>query len=1287
MKTLVLFLIFCAGLAAQTCTVTSPTSGQLIQAAQPLQLTASVSSAPSAYKLIWYVDYQRWRVGYYADQHPQIEDYGDNWQGAWTVTWYTGLNGDGIHTVSGVLYDLFGTQLATCAAINFTVRVEGMTNQSINALPTSGTGNFGLLTFNGQSGGNGAPVIDGMVLPYEPLCGGSSSTSQTGGWQLLSLNTTCFPNGQHQILAAYNISNLPDPYLLGITFASSSVNGNNITIAKHYSLQGSVVTFSSTGTLPAPLVAGTQWYWATSPSNPSNTITLSIAGGVMTFTCSSNCGVIGGTPVFIRNVQSTNLITGLPNCDGYLTAASGSGTSFTVTAPAGCPNGAAANRNLEVEIHPYFVNYVDANTISVSATPGGSTVTLTNGGSGTHTVTQRLRSPYWTGNPNLGGTSATDYVSGGGPANVLLLATFSNGSSPMEIEVPYWEMHMVAGAATQSVCPKIKNTDLSFTTVSCNAGGLTYTEVDDGGLSGVCSVDAFGNVTPIMAGWCQVQVACTSCAAGGVSLRTVTVYIQVQTGSITFPHFTHSGTIATSFSPGNSFFPLSAWQLTVYYATPFNNSPATQPLWLGPMMQESKLNSSMISADQSGLAFGDPQTPTCYSPTWPSMVHSYESAFAAQYGTYFEADITSAQSNEVFLGALLNNLSYDRKGCFTGFLSQLASEGRTWRTTGVDELNNYLGGLFPFRNPFLGSTDFPSIVVSGGVATYNVGESFNGVWNQSAGTGSWVKLAGAVSNTCLNGWFPVTAITNNGLGYPVSFATPTTCGNGTYTESTTQLFHYWVNPGVLNENAGVLPRLIGVSDNNIQNWDPTYLSQIVVSGGVGEFYMTSHGIANGQAIRVRGSLHNLNVVAPVTVLDANHFTITYNSLFGAVPSNGTYTSSNDANLNVTVDANFPGGTPLLSLRNLITSVPGHAATTWGAIGFTYNVGSPGVRNWEGSLVGEDATFNYIPQGPAAIYGPDASVWQWATYSQASSGLATRGYQLQPRAMLWSGGYLGGNNIVQYCRSFQFNPACDRPAQLYWRPEGTVAQMIGMLTLNVSGLRLYDFMQNMNLLYIYTCCGWQTSGIGTGGGMNAYIGPKQWAAMAHTDALIKLREDTELQPPSNKPYLGPMFLTDAHTSSTYGNELKILCASEMPYGTQTITLPRISGGSMLKYILTGYALQVSLLAGNPATDTAEFCATPGQTTTYVAQPAGVNVLDNITFAPPAPLPFGASKFLVQVGYYPRSMQDDPVTDCTSACTIAIDHHNTAAWYRVIYANSNNLPLSVGEPAQITSQGLN
>jgi hypothetical protein len=794
-----------------------------------------------------------------------------------------------------------------------------------------------------------------------------------------------------------------------------------------------------------------------------------------------------------------------------------------------------------------------------------------------------------------------------------------------------------------------------------------------------------------MAGWAQVQVSCSACAAGGVSLPAVTVYVQVHSGSITFPHFTHNGTIATAFSPGNSFFPLSAWQLGIVYATNFYSG--IHPVWYGPMMQEANLNSSIISADPSGTAFGDPQSSSCYASSWPSMMHTYESAFAAQYGTYFEADIESTHwgaGGPGFLAAFLNNTGYNRQSCFTGFLSNLVSEGRTWKTVGYDELNQYMAGNYPFRNPNLGSTDFPSVVVTGCpsscVATYNVGEYFQGVWSQSTGLGSWIKMAGAVTNTCLNGWFPVTGITYyNGQSFdPISFTTPTACANGTYTESSAQLYHYWTGAG-LGENVISLPRLNGTGNdnNNVdnQNWDNTYFTQIVVNGGVAEFYMPSHGIANGQAIRVHNSVNNLNTVKPIAPIDANHFSITYNPAFETVPSNGTYSSSNDANLYVTVDGNFPP-TPFLSLRNVITSVTGHPATSWGAIGFTYDTASnPGVHNWAGNPIGEDATFDYVPQPPSGIYGADASVWQWANYSQSSSGLLSRGYQLQPRSMLWGAGL----NYTAFCQSFQFNPACDHPTQLLWRPETIVAQIVAMLTLNVSGLRLYNYDGNTALDF-GNCCAWNSPGTGLGAGINPFVSSKQWAAMAHTNALIKLREDTELQPPANKPYFGPMFLTDAHTSAAYGNELKILCASEMPYGSFTVNLPAIANGSVLKYILTGYSLTLTQLSGNPSTDTDEFCSSPGRTTVYVAQPPGVNALNSITFGPPAPLPFGAAKFLVQVGYYPRAMQDDPVTDCTAGCSIAIDPHNTAAWYRVIYANANDLPLSIGDPVQIPSQGL-
>lgn len=1291
-------LAFPAALLSQTCTITSPTSGQLIQIPEPFQLTATVSSAPSAYKLIWTVDYQRWTAAFVRDPHPPINTYRDEWKGAFATTWYTGLNGDGSHTVSGVVYDIFGNALAACPTVSFTVRTEGMSNQSFNtSIPTSGkSGSVGFLTFDGTFSTQAS--LDGV--PFNSNQSGSCQSyplwsGETGGWIINNFNTTCWPNGTHLLVGGYSIGLIQDPYVLNKTFTSSNVSGNNITVADHYSQQGSVVTFTTTGTLPAPLVAGSQWYWKTTPTNPSNTITTSISGGVMTFTCSSNCGATAGTPVFIRNIQSTNQVTGQPNCDGYYTAASGSGNSFTVIAPPDCPNGAAATSALEVEINPYFVNYIDGNTVSVSSTPGGSVLALTTTGSGTQTIAQRIRSPYWEGNYNNGCMGCIDYASTGGMANIYQLVTFSNGTTPMELRPPYWELHLVTGGSTVSVCPKVENTDLTQTALSCNGSGVGYTLVPDGGLTGVASVDSSGNVSGLSPGWAQVQVSCTSCAAGGVSLPTVTVYVQVHSGSVTFPHFTGAGPIATSFTPGQSHFMRSVWQLPIVYGTNFNGSVPIG--WFGPMMQQANLNSAMTGL---GPGQGPGTTPQTSCPNWSSGTSqmNYEEAFANTWNIYLENDLTgvwfqnnNASSTLTALAAILNNTEYNRQACLQSLIAHHVSTGRYWRYFNDDEITDELG---PFLMPsgIIGGKNWSSAVVSGSTITWNVvNVNTPAPWSQAAGTGAWFQVTGA-TNSCLNGWYPVTSAS------ATAWTTPNagSCSNGTYepsggtvAESAASLV---INPSTLvpNQNISALPAAPGMFQTcwagaSGCTTSGAEVTSIVVSGSTATVNWTGHSIPSGTAIRIWGATSaNLNIVAAITA-STNSFTFSYAGTTGTTaPASGTYTSSTDPNLFITVDPNW-GPNPLLQFYNLVGAVANHPAWSWSILGSFFSSATVNtVYSFEGNPINTSSSFDYIPEPPPAIYGPDGSVWQWMNYSQSSSGLLTRGYQIKPRSMLYS----AGEYADKFCRSFQnFNPACDAPVQLYWRPETMVAQMMGQVILNSAALRLYNLAANMDIIFSNTCCGWQSQGTGEGNGINPYIGPYIWHAMAETNALLSLREDTHLQPEANKPYLGPMFMTDAHTSATYGNELMILCGSEMPYGTQTVTLPRISGGSMLKYILTGYSLTVSLLSGNPSTDTSEFCAVPGQTTTYVAQPPGVNVLNNLTFAPPSPLPFGAAKFLVQVGYYPKAMSDDPVTDCTAVCTIAIDHHNTAAWYRVIYADSNSLPLSIGDAVQIPSQGLN
>ncbi len=175
----------CAALG-QSCSITSPTSGALIHTASPVPLTATVSAAPSAYKLIWSVDYQRWASGFAERDPGMVDDFRDAWQGPWAVTWYSGLNGDGVHTVSGVVYDIFGNALATCPSVSITVRVEGMSNQSISALPNLRGG----LSNNSLSVVHTAQVQNITGSNVASISTSNSWTSSSGNLEVCGIRTT-----------------------------------------------------------------------------------------------------------------------------------------------------------------------------------------------------------------------------------------------------------------------------------------------------------------------------------------------------------------------------------------------------------------------------------------------------------------------------------------------------------------------------------------------------------------------------------------------------------------------------------------------------------------------------------------------------------------------------------------------------------------------------------------------------------------------------------------------------------------------------------------------------------------------------------------------------------------------------------------------------------------------------------------------------------------------------------------------------------------------------------------
>jgi hypothetical protein len=1274
-KNLIPILLFSFSLFGQTLTITSPTAGQVVQTTR-LQLTAAVSSAPSAWRVDWFVNGKYWNSGYLKPQAIDISSVWNTWQGPWTVNYWPALRGDGQTQVYAVLKDFLGNTLATSSTVTFAARTRGMSNSILSTVTTTGAGPFVLTTWNGTNY-NCSFFIDGRAHLTGEDWYGANSACTWGYTSAVYPLTYRFPNGTHEIFMPISGNQSFTEPLIASATVTSSGSGTTLTATNHQLFTGKPVVFSTTGTLPAPLVAGTQWFWGTSTTNPSNTITaISVSAGVLSITTSGANGLSNGSPFYVFNSPSTNQTNGKSNCDGLYTVTGTSGNTFTAAAGT-CPTGTLnkAFPGLEVDTFPYFAIYVGTNSIGVSSTPGGAAITFTSTGSGTNTVSTRLRDPFYID------SNADDLMA---PSPALSFgyttATFSNGSHTMEIRPPYWEYHGWPGKTGDTLCPVIENTDLSTSTPSCTS--FVYTIVS--GVTpntGVVSIASNGAITyNSTTGWAQVTVGCTACDTSGSSMPNVTVYIQNQPGSAaSFPTWTTCGVIASSYQTGScrSFAPLGMWQMSLSNSTTYQTNLADRTLWLGPILNQSNINST-----QEGLFpnIADPVVTTC--PSANNTMNNTIFAYANTYGLSMEGDFESIQWPTWNFAAFTNNLTFNRQACLQSAAAYIKANGPVYRFFGHDESNAYSGGQWPLKTSAVGTTNFTNCTVSSGVATCTVLMSMLGAWNQTFSnrdqSGDVVRFVGATTNACLNGWHPVTAETNNASGYTTSFTLATSCGNGTinassdpslvlnYTYTSTGNHETGSNGAVLTYPwSSALTSMVSNGTTLTVNWTG---------------YQSITGLGtNFDSIMIQGATNtNLQTVNAITPINANSFSVP--TLMAA----GTYNSTTDPNLFITVDANLAANPFSILRSNLVagaTTGGGQLANVHTMLGSSQGLNNgQGVYNWEADPNLVDGAIDYSLGGQLAIYGFDGTIMGSAITTAGLSGLQSRAYQTQPRSTLYGIGY----EYTRFHRGLDFDPSTDRPqvGSFYWRPETIITAIMYPMTLGQTGLRGYNFY-NAGLISVDYG---GNIGYGTATGRNAathYIDPSQWQAQSHAFALITLISKYLLQPPMNSPYLGPMFSTTAHTSS-YGNMLMLVCLSEMPYGAQTINLTAIrqTGGSMRKYVLNGYSLTVTPLSGNPTSDSYNGCATgPGETTVYVGQAAGAQDLDTINLAPPSPLPFGASKMLVRYGYYPLYMSADPAVDCTAGCGITLDDSNANAWYQIVYADSNNVPKSIGEPQRL------
>jgi hypothetical protein len=1231
----------------------------------------------------------------------------------WAVPIFVGLPGDGDATFQAIGYDVFGNVLASSVVTTQQVRLNGLRN-NIPSVPTSGSGALAPLVWNGHNFGGaclGPFRIDGReLLPGDDTLTGIACI---GGQLQTTFNSYRVPNGSHEIWFALNGDGLGsqfggDPYIAGNTFAAGNVSGSNVTLTspqQHWLVTNRPAAFSSTGTLPtdggtgSPLVAGKVWGWQTSTSNPSNTITAgSASSGVISITLSSSPGMSIGATVNLNRFVTNNPASYTNICDGSYTVASVVGNTFSVKAP-NCPNGTwpstLGTSGTEVVTNAYYANYVDNNTATFSHTPGGLPISFSSGGSGTHTVSYRMRPGYWA-------TLPLDIFDSYPVGFAYTTVTTSNGAHSMELRPKYDYVHLcltptATCPSSVSIAPQIANTDGTFTAIAANSVAYNYT--DDGGFSGVASVNSStGVVTALSPGWAQIQQVCATCDGGNPLPNPRYTAVQVENNA-TFPHFSKTNGIINTYTPGQSFFPTSWWFLDPIYATPFQSDITQRLLWMGPLMNDSGINAAFTTAGPPPSTY-DPVYSTCNSSLL--TIDTQLQVFSQAYGIALSYDFENFSFQSIFMGAVANGTTFNRLACLTAYINNLAGLHTVYALESADEVSAKIGNFFPNPTPGLGSVNFPGpIVVSAGVATATVFMNIYADWNQAAGQGSAVFYSGA-TNTCLNGWHPVTSHTTNAGGITTSYTFATTCSNGTYssgTDASLQSRYIWSYPFAATPGAGggtlacVLPKFAGSKDATYQAWtqitdsDGTVvgsdasLSSMISDGTTLTVNYTGHGIANGQSIHIMKATNTvLNTVAVVSGTTANSFTIP------TAAAAATYNSTSDPNLILSVDCALPNN--YFALLRTAVQAAANIPITNQILGTTYN-STTAVKNWNDPSITDFFTLYHSDQCINS-YGDDCSVWStiWSNPGGIShTNLNSRAYQSGARRDL-----VGtiGLQYQKFHQGYDFNPITDKPNALDWRPETFIARLEWDKTIGISGYKMNWFSGNYSGLYAIA------QGLFLGGqAINQdYPTNRVWAAIARDFQMTAHETKYTLSPRGNAPYLGPMLATGT-TYASYGNSFKIVCLAEAPTPisgttvtpsayTQTVDLGaiRIAGGTMYKAILTGYTLTYTPMASNPTSETLDFCASPGQTTTYYAQPAGAATdLSTLALSPPASLPFGAAKMAIRVGYYPRMMNDDPVTDCTNGCEILVNRYNADAWYQMLYLDSSNVPRRVGAPQKV------
>jgi hypothetical protein len=934
---------------------------------------------------------------------------------------------------------------------------------------------------------------------------------------------------------------------------------------------------------------------------------------------------------------------------------------------------------LSIVTNAYYAKRVTDTTWQVSTTPGGASISGITCAA-TCTVAGRVANGYWKLNPANSAWNNTPV------AFARKVVDFENGHTAMDYWPAFTEVNGIVGQTGPSLCGNVVYTDGMSPTPTCST--VTHTVVDDGGVVGAVTVaPTTGIPTFVKAGWAKVTASLSP-------YPDKTIYVHICATTCTPPTFTHDGHVATSYTPGQSFIPTSFWNLDLCQMTAScTGDPNAYPMYFAPLMRDSGINTSFSGVTTPGVNLASPSSTSCGSI--PAARETQLFTILNQWNLYAEIGMQPFQIPTVPIGGFLANAGFDRQTCAKNALAWLKATGRVVHLTGEDEITSNTGHVNPDCTGVVGTPCFTNITRIGSTATvhapiFNITEA---VWNQANGTGAAFLIKGAPTNTCLNGWQYLTRKTTTG-SYTPDFDFTTACTGATTTYDATSdpgltIQYLGVNPvnavgGVYWIHACQLPKYVGnngpnytyqgwtsVNDGNGQSTADTSLSSLTSNGSLLTIVDNGNLWTDGQSIAIQGaSTAALNGLHVIHVVNANTATTP------TTAASGSYTSITDPNLLISSDCNLP--TDSYAQLHTIFHAGADIAHLNTIIGGSYAVPQT-VQSWYAPTV-SDSIMTYHPQGCNIVYGNECPVYKSQLDNQNYT-LNTRAYQPALRANLNSSVKIYEKQHPGYL----FDPALDNPiAQQYLdRPETQVGGIMTDLTFGIVSERVYTLRTRNSDEYNNTAVGGQSgSGIGPEYG-------KLWASIAYAFQAMQHLDRYILQPHAASPYFGRMYNT-LQTTSSYGNMLMVVCLLDggtTESRTVDLTGIRLAGGSIYRMSVSGYRLRFDALAGNPTSDTYTMCgAGAGEAVAYIAQPSGaVSDLTPTTFAPPSPLPYGATKYGIRVGYYPGDMNDDPVTDCTAGCTINLHRAGGPAWFQIIYANNSWTPLATGDPTMLAGQG--